>query len=55
MARELTERFPELDVKVNGCVKKCKICKEQPFVIVGGLLITGETWEEIKIKLEHIG
>lgn len=30
----LQGQFPDLDIKLKKCAKQCKICKQQPFVLV---------------------
>lgn len=53
-ARELAEAFPGLDIKVKGCVKQCRLCREQPFVMIDGTALAGATWEELKTKIESL-
>lgn len=53
-ARELAASFPQLDVKVTGCVKRCKVCRERPFAVVDGFSVDAESWEELKRTLEKL-
>lgn len=50
----MTERFPQLDLKVAGCAKKCKLCREKPFAVVDGVPLGADSWEELKLKLEEM-
>ena len=34
MAQQLKEQFIGLNIKIKKCVKQCKICKQEPFVVV---------------------
>lgn len=48
----MAEGFPDLDIKVKGCPKQCKICREQPFVVIDGSTLAGSSWEELKTKIK---
>ncbi|MSM40679.1 MAG: DUF1450 domain-containing protein [Geobacter sp.] len=43
----LKEEFPELDIKRKDCMKKCGVCKREPFALVDGLLVTAEEGEDL--------
>lgn len=49
--KEKLEADPDLDVIEYDCTANCTICAEQPFALVDGELVTGETAEEL---LENI-
>lgn len=51
----LREEFPELDIKRKDCMKKCGVCKREPFALVDGLLVTAEEGEDIYLRIvEHL-
>ena len=39
LAQKLLAQRPDLDIKLKKCVKKCKICKQQPFAVVDKRLV----------------
>ncbi len=45
--KERLEEDPELDVIDYDCTTNCTICAEQPFALVDGELIVGESAEEL--------
>ena len=53
--KRLKEEFPDLDLKKKECLKKCGICKREPFALVDGLLVSAESGEELYRKVvEHL-
>jgi len=42
VAQRLEETFPDLNVKVKDCLKKCGPCKKGPMAVVDGKTIHGE-------------
>jgi uncharacterized protein YuzB (UPF0349 family) len=49
--KRLMEEFPDLEVKKNECLKKCGLCKREPFALVDGLLVSAEDGEELYRKV----
>jgi len=43
----LQSQFPDLNIKLKKCVKKCKKCKHLPFAIVDKQLINSATVDEL--------
>lgn len=34
LAKQIEEQFIRVNIKIKKCVKQCKICKQEPFVVV---------------------
>ncbi len=49
--RRILEEFPDLDVKKKECLKKCGLCKREPFAIVDGLLVSAADGEGLYRKV----
>ena len=50
--KELQQQFPHFDVKVKDCIKRCKICEEQPFAVIDDrTVISGDTWEDVRRQI----
>lgn len=48
LAKQLAQEFPGLDVKVKGCCKQCKICRETAFCVLDMQhVLTAATWDEL--------
>jgi len=51
VCKRLMEEFPDLDVKKKECLKKCGLCKREPFALVDGLLVSAPDGEELYRKV----
>ena len=47
VAKRLQEAYPELNVKIKDCVKKCGPCKKGPFALVDGNTVRGENGDDL--------
>lgn len=47
LALRLKEQFSDLNIKLKKCVKQCKICKRQPFVMVDKQPILASNFDEL--------
>lgn len=52
LARRLAQEFPGLDVKVKGCCKQCKTCREAPMVMVDKELVVAESWDAVYLSVK---
>ncbi|MDP5272570.1 YuzB family protein [Chengkuizengella axinellae] len=46
------EKNPEYDVIEYGCLGNCGVCSMEPYALVNGDLITAETPDQLKEKIE---
>ncbi|NBI28873.1 YuzB family protein [Chengkuizengella marina] len=46
------EKNPEYDVIEYGCLGYCGVCSMEPYALVNGDLITAETPDQLKEKIE---
>ncbi|MDD2853198.1 MAG: DUF1450 domain-containing protein [Desulfuromonadaceae bacterium] len=59
VVRRLEEVFPDLNIKIKGCVKQCGVCREVPVAVVDKIKVTGRDGDELYarvvalIKKEH--
>lgn len=51
LAKQLAAEFPGLDIKIKGCCKQCKTCREMPIATLDKQLVTGDSWEQLWEKL----
>jgi uncharacterized protein YuzB (UPF0349 family) len=49
--RQLTEEYPDLDVKIKSCIKQCSSCGEKPTATVDKHKITAGTVERLYEKI----
>ncbi|MDR3578738.1 MAG: DUF1450 domain-containing protein [Oryzomonas sp.] len=49
--RRLEEAFPDLDIKIKGCIKQCSACREMPMATVGKKKITARDGDELFGKI----
>ena len=47
VATRLEEAYPDLNVKIKDCVKKCGPCKKGPMALVDGRTVRGEDGDEL--------
>lgn len=47
VAKRLQEAYPDLNVKIKDCVKKCGPCKKGPFALVDGNTVRGEEGNDL--------
>ncbi len=52
--RRLREEFPDLDVKIKGCVKQCGACREMPMATVGKKRVTAPDGDRLYQKILEI-
>ncbi len=51
VAKRLQESYPELNVKIKECIKKCGPCKKGPFALVDGVTVRGEDKDDLYRKI----
>ena len=51
VVRRLENEFPRLRVKGEDCLRKCGICRESPFIIVGGEVVSAGNSAELYQKV----
>ena len=49
--RRLEESFPDLDIKIKGCIKQCSACRETPMATVGKKKVVGRDGDELFGKI----
>lgn len=49
--RRLTEEYPELNIKINKCIKQCSACRETPIASVDKQKITAIDAEQLYGKI----
>jgi uncharacterized protein YuzB (UPF0349 family) len=49
--KQLRKEFPEANIKVKGCIKKCALCHEVLFALVDGKPIYAIEIEELMSKI----
>ncbi|HEY4743173.1 MAG TPA: DUF1450 domain-containing protein [Desulfuromonadaceae bacterium] len=49
--RRLREEFPDLNIKIKGCVKQCSACRETPMATVDKRRVTARDGDELYRKL----
>jgi uncharacterized protein YuzB (UPF0349 family) len=49
--RRLREEFPDLNIKIKGCIKQCGACREMPTVTVDKKKVTGRDGDELYQKI----
>jgi len=49
--RRLTEEFPDLNIKIKGCVKQCGACREMPMATVNKKRVTAKDGDELYRKI----
>ncbi len=47
VAIRLGEVYPDLNVKIKDCIKKCGPCKKGPVAVVDGITVRGEDGDEL--------
>ncbi len=47
VAKRLEETYPDLNVKIKDCIKKCGPCKKGPMAVVDGRTVRGEDGDEL--------
>jgi uncharacterized protein YuzB (UPF0349 family) len=47
VAKRLLAAYPEVDVKIKECLKKCGPCKKGPYAVVDGNLVKGEDGDSL--------
>ncbi|MGD9663414.1 MAG: DUF1450 domain-containing protein [Porticoccaceae bacterium] len=48
LVKRLAQEFPDLDVKVKGCCKQCKACRETAFCLVDNQsVLTAKDWDDL--------
>jgi uncharacterized protein YuzB (UPF0349 family) len=52
--RRLKEEFPELNIKIKDCIKKCGACREMPMAAVDGKKVTARDGDDLYRKLVEI-
>ncbi len=50
----LEEAYPDLNVKVKDCIKKCGPCKKGPMAVVDGRTVRGEDGDELYLNIVRI-
>jgi uncharacterized protein YuzB (UPF0349 family) len=49
--RRLKDEFPELNIKIKGCIKQCSTCREMPCATVDGKKVSARDGEELYLKI----
>ena len=49
--RRLEGAFPDLDIKIKGCIKQCSACRETPMATVGKKKIVARDGDELFDKI----
>jgi len=49
--RRLREEFPDLNIKIKGCVKQCSACRETPMATVDKRRVTARDGDELYRKI----
>lgn len=52
--RRLTEEYPDLNIKIKGCVKQCSACRETPMATVDKKKVTGKDGDQLYEKLVEL-
>jgi len=54
---QLKEQFVDLNIKIKKCVKQCKTCKQEPFMVVDRQVIkatdSNVLLEQVRELIEH--
>lgn len=51
VVRRLEEEFPNLNIKVNDCVKQCGVCREQPVAVIDKVKVTGRDGDDLYVNI----
>jgi len=49
--RCLTEKFPDLNIKIKECIKQCSACREQPLATVDKQKVTAKDGDKLYEKI----
>ncbi len=49
--RRLEEEFPDLNIKIKGCVKQCGTCHDQPVAVVDKIKVTGKDGDDLYARI----
>ncbi len=52
--RRLTEEFPDLNIKIKGCVKQCGACRETPMATVDKQRVTAKDGDQLYEKIKEL-
>lgn len=51
IVQKLQEEFPDLDIKVKGCIDECSTCDKKPMARVGKIRISASNGEKLYQKI----
>ncbi len=51
VVKKLQQEFPDLEIKVKGCVNECDACDKKPMAIVGKERISASDGEKLYRKI----
>jgi len=54
LAKQIEEQFAGLNIKIKKCVKCCKICKQEHFVVVGKKVVKAPDSNVLLIRLKEL-
>lgn len=49
--RKLREKYPDLDIKIRGCIKECRTCGEKPVAVVSKVRVSARTSDNLYRKI----
>lgn len=52
--RQLKEEFPDLDIKIKGCIKQCGSCQEKPTATINKQKISASDGDKLYQKIKDI-
>jgi uncharacterized protein YuzB (UPF0349 family) len=52
--RQLTEEFPDLNIKVKDCIKQCSACRDNPMVTVDKQKVTAKDGDQLYEKIREL-
>lgn len=54
LAKQLADQFPQLDVKVKSCCKRCKACRTTCFCLVDQQFFDADSWDNLYEIIEKM-
>lgn len=54
LAKQIEEQFSGLNIKIKKCIKQCKICKQEPFVVADKQVVKATDSNELLIRLKEL-
>lgn len=54
LAKQIEEQFAGLNIKIKKCVKQCKICKQESFVVVNKQVVKATDSNVLLIRLREL-